>query len=334
MNNVKLKGLIYSVLLLDIILIISTITVFVFELIDVGIIILISISFINTIILFIILRYVYKELYDLSDMLTKATNGKMQFSKQNYQEGILSGLHYQFARLFERLDRTSNKIITEKEKMSELITELSHQIKTPVSAIKVFNSLLHQDLKNDDRIKMISKMQMEVEKLEWFSKVLLDISKLETGLINLEPQVVSIEDLISESVNSVYPKSRIKKIEIRGDIESSLKINLDKKWTREAIINILDNAIKYTDFGGEIYISTRSSYVSDKIIITDTGRGIVKEDIPHIFKRFYKGKNTKTEEGTGIGLYLASEIIEMQNGTIKVSTKINEGTTFEIVLYK
>ncbi|XMB86154.1 HAMP domain-containing sensor histidine kinase [Mycoplasmatota bacterium WC44] len=334
MHNSRIRRLIYAVLIINVVLIVSTITIFAYRVNYVGVIFLTSFSLVNTVFLFVILRYVYHELYTLSDMLTKATNGNIEFSKDNFQEGILSGLQYQFAILFERLDRTSSKLTTEKEKMSELITELSHQIKTPISAIKLFNSLLQDELSKEYTSNIIYKMGMEAEKLEWFSKVLLDISKLETGLINLEPQELYFEDLVSESINSVYPKSRIKNIEIKGEIDSSLKIKLDKKWTKEALINILDNAIKYTENGGKINIFTKSSHVSDRIIISDTGRGILKEDIPHIFKRFYKGKNARTEEGTGIGLYLASEIIEMQNGAIKVSTEINKGTTFEIVFYK
>lgn len=274
-----------------------------------------------------VLNKLDQKLDQLSETMSKAAHGHLP--DKAYDEGIFASLEHQFYLLFSRLEDQKQQNINEKEKMSELITELSHQIKTPVSSIKLFNELLIEE--NDSE--MLQKMKSEVNRLEWLSKVLLDISKLETGLIQYTPKTVAIQTIMTEVINNLYSKASSNNIEIIGDFKSNFEVEVDEKWTVEAFINIIDNAIKYSKPNSKIEVSTVSNSITNRVIIKDTGIGIPKKDIPYIYNRFYKGENTRTEEGTGIGLYLASEIFSMSNTSIKVKSELNQGTTFEIIFY-
>jgi signal transduction histidine kinase len=180
---------------------------------------------------------------------------------------------------------------------------------------------------------MISKMDDEINKIEWLVSSLTEISKLETGLIQLDIKKNDISKTITQAVNSVYISASKKNIDIIMKKSSNNHFHYDEKWTKEAIVNILDNAVKYTDVYGTITIECVDNVISHKIRITDTGRGIRKEDIPFIFNRFYKSNETGLEEGIGVGLYLAKEIMKSQDGSIKVYSNKGEGTTFELIFY-
>lgn len=263
----------------------------------------------------------------LNNTLSKAAHGDI--TEKEYKEGIFKSIEHQFRLLFSRIQDQKEKHIKEKENLNELITELSHQIKTPISSIKLFNELLIELEESE----ILLNMRTEIDRLEWLSKVLLDISKLETGLIQFNSESMQVRNLINESVSAVYAKANLRNVEIIGDLDSDFTILADSKWTKEALINILDNAIKYTDAGGKIMISTQCNSLTKRIIIEDNGIGIHKKDIPHLFKRFFKGENTIKNEGTGIGLYLASEILSMSNASIKVKSTLNIGSKFEIVFH-
>lgn len=268
-----------------------------------------------------------KDISSLNNTLSKAAHGEI--TDKEYKEGIFKSVEHQFRLLFGRIEDQKEKHIKEKENLNELITELSHQIKTPISSIKLFNEILIKDEESD----VLVSMKTEIERLEWLSKVLLDISKLETGLIQFNSDSIYVKELINESISAVYAKAEVKGIEIIGNLEKDFLVLADPKWTKEAFINILDNAIKYTENGGQIIISTQCNALTSRVIIEDNGIGIHKKDIPNLFKRFYKGENTLKNEGTGIGLYLASEILSMSNARIKVKSSLNIGSTFEVVFH-
>jgi len=329
-QNDKLRRVFYFALLFNFTGVTASVVLFWFEMFFVSLLVLLILVVADLLIYYFSMRMIYNELYKLSSIVSKASNDNFEFENQNYSEGLLSGLQHQFGLLFSRISRTNQQVLEEREKMGELVTELSHQIKTPVSSIKLFNELLNAE---DSDSEILYKMNKEILKLEWLTKILLDISKLETGLIKLQRENYSVVQLINDSISTVYPKSMRKNILINVCDGPGFDLFVDNKWTIEAIVNILDNAIKYSDDFGKVEISFNQNPTSKRIQIKDSGRGIDKEDIPKIFNRFFKGKNTSTEEGTGIGLYLANEIMQMQGGYIKVNSVINEGSMFEIVFY-
>ncbi|WP_339365569.1 sensor histidine kinase, partial [Vallitalea maricola] len=248
--------------------------------------------------------------------------------------GTLYRIDYQLDKLISKLYNNNENLIDEKKKLNTLVTEITHQLKTPVAAIKLFNSLLDKDnIEDAEKNNIISKMNDEINRVQWFVSSLTEISKLETGLIQLDIKENDINETITQAVNSIYISARQKNIEITMKKNSTNYFCYDSKWTKEAIVNILDNAVKYTDTDGTITIECVNTVMSNKIRITDTGRGINEEDIPFIFNRFYKSDKTGLYEGIGVGLYLAKEIMKSQDGSIKVYSQIGRGTTFELIFY-
>ncbi|GMQ55647.1 HAMP domain-containing sensor histidine kinase [Vallitalea sediminicola] len=286
-----------------------------------------------------IIKYIYDRLNSIDKNITLAMNGnynsdKDKYNVPKYSEGTLYRIDYQLDKLISKSYNNNENLIDEKKKLNMLVTEITHQLKTPVAAIKLFNSLLDKDnIEDTEKYNIISKMNDEINRVQWFVSSLTEISKLETGLIQLDIKENDINKTITHAVNSIYISARQKNIEISMRKNSNKYFYYDSKWTKEAIVNILDNAVKYTDMNGTITIECVNTVMSNKIRITDTGRGINEEDIPFIFDRFYKCNKTGLDEGIGVGLYLAKEIMKSQDGSIKVYSKIGSGTTFELIFY-
>lgn len=286
-----------------------------------------------------IIKYIYDRLNSIDKNITLAMNGnynsdKDKYNVPKYSEGTLYRIDYQLDKLISKSYNNNENLIDEKKKLNTLVTEITHQLKTPVAAIKLFNSLLDKDnIEDTEKNNIISKMNDEINKVQWFVNSLTEISKLETGLIQLDIKENDINQTITQAVNSIYILARQKNIEIIMRKNSNKYFYYDSKWTKEAIVNILDNAVKYTDMDGTINIECVNTVMSNKIRITDTGRGINEEDIPFIFDRFYKSNKTGLDEGIGVGLYLAKEIMKSQDGSIKVYSQIGSGTTFELIFY-
>lgn len=301
-------------------------------------VLLITTIIINCVIGYILFSYINKKLTTINNNITSAMNGNYNVNENTlpeYEEGIIYSIEYQIKTLISKLYINNQQVIREKKKINTLVTEVSHQIKTPVAAVKLFHQLLeNEDINIEEKNNILNKMEDEINKIQWFVQSLTDISKLETGLIQLKIEENNINSTIIQAVNTVYLYANNKNIDITMDRTINDNIRHDKKWTKEAIVNILDNAIKYTDAGGNIIIQLVSTPMNNKIRITDTGKGIDKKDLPFIFNRFYKSYETGVDEGIGVGLYLAKEIMRNQNGTIKVYSKLHQGTTFELIFYR
>ena len=235
----------------------------------------------------------------------------------------------------------------EKEGTKEIVADISHQLKTPIAALDTsFSILLQEDLSVDERIEFTKRCRNALDGLEILLQSLLQISRLEASLIHIEKSLESLSNIIFTAVNRVYPKASEKEIELSFDCDSSLekiKIMLDKKWLTEALINVLDNAIKYSPRGSNIDIKLHRRNMILRIEIEDQGIGIPSEEYHKVFQRFFRGtiQQVKDENGSGIGLYLARKIIEEHNGTISVSSNWNRvlstenkypGSTFLIQL--
>ena len=173
-------------------------------------------------------------------------------------------------------------------------------------------------------------MKYQVDKLEWLVKCLIKMSRLENKIINLNKSRVKLIDILTNSLSGIYIKAQDKNIDINLNCDENIMINCDNKWTTEAIFNILENAVKYTNFGGNIDISVEELEMFTKVDIKDNGIGIDKGDINNIFKRFFRCSEANEVEGVGIGLYLSREIISKQGGYIKVKSIKGEGSLFSI----
>ncbi len=236
-----------------------------------------------------------------------------------------------------------------------MISDISHQVKAPVANLKMYNStLLERKLPLVKEREFLSLMEVQINKLDFLMQSLVKMSRLETGIITLSIRSAPIYDTIGLALVGIVLPAQKKNIEIIIDCNSTLIVAHDKKWTAEALFNMLDNAVKYTPHGGKISVTVERWEMTTKIDITDSGKGISELHLAQIFKRFYREDNVHNIDGVGmllhlycehslmhnvhnidgvgIGLYLCREIISRQGGYIQVKSEINKGSTFSVYL--
>ncbi|HIZ12198.1 MAG TPA: HAMP domain-containing histidine kinase [Candidatus Eubacterium faecavium] len=250
------------------------------------------------------------------------------------EDTLTARLQHQLLKLRNILTAQNQMLAQEKEQIKTLISDVSHQIKTPVAAANTFAQLLDdKGISNEERSEYIAALQTSLEKLTFLTNSLIKMSRLESGMIRLKPDKNSLNDIVLQAVKTVYAKAKEKNITITFDCGQNFEALLDFNWTAEAITNVLDNAVKYMPSGGvvELKITEYPSYL--RLDISDNGIGIPEEEQAKIFGRFYRGKYSAGIEGVGIGLYLTRDIIHKQQGYIKVMSDKN-GSTFSIFLRK
>lgn len=250
------------------------------------------------------------------------------------EDTLTARLQHQLLKLRNILRAQNQMLAQEKEHIKTLISDISHQIKTPVAAANTFAQLLgDKALSDEERNEYIATLQMSLDKLTFLTNSLIKMSRLESGIIRLKPEQNSLNDIVLQAVKSVYAKAKNKNITITFDCEQTFEALLDFNWTAEAITNVLDNAVKYTPNGGivDLKITEYPSYL--RLDISDNGMGIPEEEQAKIFGRFYRGKQSAGVDGVGIGLYLTRDIVNKQNGYIKVASDEN-GSTFSLFLKK
>lgn len=244
-----------------------------------------------------------------------------------------------WGKIYDRLVRLSHlythknlEISEEKDKLKELVSDISHQTKTPIANIKLYLEMMADETDSDRNQDYLKKMNGQVDKLDFLLQSMVKMSRLETGTIKIQKQIAPLTDTLAMAISNVVIKAEKKNIKIDVQYDERLELNHDKKWTAEAIFNILDNAVKYTNDGGNIHIVVCRQELFTKISIEDTGKGIAPERQATIFTRFYREPEVHDNDGIGIGLYLAREIITLQNGYIEVQSQVGQGSTFMIYL--
>lgn len=266
----------------------------------------------------------------LEKMIDSASEGELSESIPN--ESILSSCENKLARFVSDSEAASKNLNTEKERIKSLISDISHQTKTPASNILLYTSLLaeSENLNDNDR-NLVDSISEQTEKLNFLITSLIKTSRLESGIITVNPIKCSVNDLISSAAEQAKKKADIKNICI--DVkETDAKAYFDMRWTVEAIFNIMDNAVKYTGENGRIEISAIEYEMFCRIDIKDNGIGISENDTARIFERFYRSRSVKNKDGVGIGLYLARYILSSENGYIKVKSEIGRGSIFSVFI--
>lgn len=281
----------------------------------------------------LILKRQQKKLYhNLCKVFNDALNEDT--SSIIYDESIASALDDKIVRYINANKSRLSDIKKEQNNIKMLISNISHQISTPVSNIVLYSDLLlENDFYNEDFEQMIINIKQQADKLKFLFEVFLKTSRLESGIItvnNIKRQPV--KSLISSAVSEVYYAILERKIELKVNVDNAFSAEFDKKWTKEALYNILENAIKYTEVGGKININVTAYEMFVRIDVADNGIGIKHDEYTKIFKRFYRSPNVKEYNGVGIGLYLAREVISMQGGYIKVSSEFGKGSIFSVFL--
>ena len=250
------------------------------------------------------------------------------------EDTLTARLQHQLLKLRNILTAQNQMLAQEKEQIKTLISDISHQIKTPIAAANTFAELLSDgELSAEERTEYITTLQMSLGKLTFLTNSLIKMSRLESGIISLKPEKNSLNEIVLQAVKTVYAKAKEKGILITFECDQTFEAVLDFNWTAEAISNVIDNAVKYTPQGGFVRLQITEYPSFLRLDISDSGVGIPEEEQAKIFGRFYRGKQSVGIDGVGIGLYLTREIINKQNGYMKVSSDEN-GSTFSMFLKK
>lgn len=278
-------------------------------------------------------KYVLKSFNSIDTVLDRVLSKDTALLSEITGEDRISKLTHKARRIMDMCVLEIAQTKEEKETIQGFISDMSHQMKTPLSGISMYADLLLEgNLSADEQQEFLSRMKSSAEKLQWIMDALIKMSRLEVGAIQLAPAPENIKQTISDAIGSVIAAAVKKNINITVSDFEDIPLFHDRKWTREAIANILENAVKYSGRDGEIEITVEPLPLYTKIIITDNGIGIDKNDWHLIFKRFYRGQNVNDKEGAGLGLYLAALIIEKQNGYIMVDSIPGNYTAFSLFL--
>lgn len=296
------------------------------------IVLVVSVLLIGTTLLFT--RWRYRELDKLSGYLQRISNGDYRLDVRDNYEGELSILKSQIYKVTKMLAGQGASLHEDKAKLTDAISDISHQLKTPLTSMMVMVELLRDNrLEDVQRERFTRNLQVQLERMEWLVSSLLKLSKIDAGTIIFKKELHSVDSLVRTAVEPLLIPMDIKMqhFSISGDEQATFTGDLN--WTVEALINILKNCVEHTSEGGDISIRFSENALFTEVTISDTGAGISREDLPYIFKRFYKGKNA-SDESVGIGLAMAHSIITSQQGDVEVKSDPGAGTTFDIKFYK
>ncbi|WP_105619849.1 sensor histidine kinase [Vallitalea okinawensis] len=278
-------------------------------------------------------RYIAKMFDMISGILEQIVSKKDDIEIPSTKDTRQSKLAHQAKSIIEMIDDDVNQTNIEKEVIKELIGDIAHQVKTPLANIAMYTDiLLEGNLSKEEHQEFLMRTKEQSEKMDWLMKSLLKMSRLETGAIDFTSDDIYIKETIARAVSSVYSQANTKKIAIIVQEFKDIKLYHNRKWTCEALTNVLENAIKYSPEYSEIKIKMTSLEIYTKIQITDQGVGIAKMDYNNIFKRFYRGENVAEQNGMGIGLYLSQFILSKEGGYITVKSELGKGSTFSIFL--
>lgn len=261
-------------------------------------------------------------------MLNEAINGT--FTERDFDESMLSALETRFSHYLSSSEVSAQNIAEEKDKIKELIADISHQTKTPIANLLLYTELLQEENLSLEARSYIDALHDQSEKLRFLIDALVKLSRLENGIIALHPNENAIAPILQQVKKEFEQKAAEKGLAFTVEPTEAAAC-FDPKWTAEALCNLVDNAIKYTQCGS-VTISVITYEMFVRVDVSDTGEGISEPQQAQIFSRFYRGDSNSQQEGVGIGLYLAKEILRSEGGYIKVSSEVGKGSVFSMFL--
>lgn len=273
-------------------------------------------------------RRTKKTMDTIGQMLDAAIEGT--YSEQNFDESCLSALETRFAHYLSSAAISAQNVAGEKDKIKTLISDISHQTKTPIANLLLYSDLLAEEELPEELCFNVEMIRQQTVKLRFLIDSLVKLSRLENGILTLSPRQEAIFPMLEDIREQYVSRARQKGVELCV-VPTDARAAFDRKWTLEALGNLVDNAIKYTS-DGRITIKAFEYEMFTRIDVTDTGIGIEEAEQPKIFQRFYRAQAVREKEGVGIGLYLAREIISGEGGYIRLTSGLGEGSTFSVFL--
>ncbi len=290
----------------------------------------------TSLIIFITLYYTkkrYSEIKRLSHYLRQISSGDDSLDIRDNHEGELSILKSEIYKVTTMLAEQRSLLQKDKIHLTNAISDISHQLKTPLTSMSMMVELLQSStLPMKKRMEFTKTIRTQLERIEWLVSALLKLSKIDAGTAQFQREAILVRDLVDKAIETVLIPLDIKEQKVIIDGDPQAIVHADINWTSEALINIFRNAVSHTPELGELHIKFSQNPLFTEIMIRDSGPGIPKEDLPHIFKRFYRGKYA-AKDSVGIGLAMAYSIIKKQDGDINVTSSQKEGTIFTLKFY-
>ena len=270
---------------------------------------------------------------DLCQTMDSMISGGQEPARAEDRETIFARISYRLSRLYSILQESRRKVNEERRELQTLVSDISHQVKTPVANLKmVTDTLLAKPVTEQERLDFLQGIRSQTDKLEFLVQSMGKASRLEIGAVTLEKKDAPLLDTLAQAMSGIVYGAEQKGISVEVQCPDDLRVSHDSKWTAEALFNLLDNAVKYTPAGGKISVSVEQWEMYVKLDLADTGKGIPESRQAAIFRRFYREEEVHDQPGVGIGLYLAREIVTRQGGYIKVTSEVGGGSTFSVFL--
>lgn len=268
----------------------------------------------------------------LDRMLSTAIDGG--FGEESFDESAPSALESRMARFLNGSARSLRGVQRQRESIQRLLSDISHQTKTPLANLRLYSSLLMEEELTPRQREQAQVIFQQSEKLSFLIETLVKLSRLETDVLAVTPKSQPLAPLLERAASQAKAAAEQKGIALQLHLQqqAEMKALYDLRWTAEALGNLLDNAVKYTPPGGCIQVSATQYELFCRIDVRDNGIGIAEEEQAQIFGRFYRGRQVREQEGLGIGLYLAREIAQKQGGYLKLSSRPGQGSTFSLYL--
>lgn len=286
-------------------------------------------------VLFVFWRFTmirYRRIAQLSDYLNRLSGGHFDFDIRDNSEGELSILKNEIYTLAVQLSEQAQRLRKDKEGLKDILSDISHQLKTPLTSLTVMSELLeNESIPPGKRREFIDNQKKALSNMEWMVLQLLKMAQLDADSVNFKTEQVPVNELINDSIEAVQILIELKSQKVLYQPDLPFQIPCDRQWTREALTNIVKNSSEHTPTSGVIDIGCGENPLMFWISVTDNGDGIEKKDIPHLFERFHKSKK---QSGVGLGLALSRSILRGQNGEIEVSSPPGQGATFTLKFYK
>ena len=276
-----------------------------------------------------------RKIDELDRYIQDVSNKMYEIGIDKESEDELNRLKDSLYKITVMLKEDSESKRKQNEAILELVSDISHQLKTPITSIQILldNILENENMDSDTRRKFTLEILRQVKGMNFLIFSLLKLSKLDACVVEFDNEEISVNKLVADILANLDVLIELKHLDVHVDVSENVRFDGDYNWNKEAVLNIVKNAVEYTPDGKNIFIGAEENDLYTKIVIRDEGKGIDEKDLPHIFERFYKRDNS-AEDSFGIGLALSKSIIEKQDGFVSVDSEVGKGTVFTVKYFK